>query len=172
MIQRWILTLSTAGISVALLWFAVPSIISAFWPSTYYIRGQQDSSEWSIVVESAPEGGEERVLSDRVIVRDHVRDLFVTVVGIDGPAKLEGYLCDRPVREVGAVAGGASPSNMTLRRFMGEYREPAMRSEPCGHRPPGTYSVSVRYVIHGPLGSRIQVTLPSATFDVRYGAPR
>lgn len=160
--SRWPTTLLSAGVWTAFFWFAVPAIIGLAWPVSFYITGPQGTSPWTVIVEDAVEGDDEHVLSDRVMVRDHIRDLHVTVTGVSDEAK--GYFCDRSVLNLPAVAGSVHPPNMTLRRFMAQYREPP--SYPCDPRPPGTYTMSEVYVIHGPLGSRIKVTLPPATFTV------
>lgn len=161
---RWGVVSAAIGIWALVLWFVLPAALGAIIPPEQYVRGPE-SSTWSVVIRDAVEGEDEPMLSDRVIVRDHTRDLQITIVGIDGDAL--GYYCDRSVMGLPAKARSAHPADMTLRRFMGEYRDPASkRSPPCKPRPPGTYSMSEAWIIHGPVGSRIRIDVPGVTFAV------
>ena len=136
------------------LWMVVPVVLSYTWPASYYMTISK------IVVKDAAVGQASQVLSDREFIRDHVRDIHVVLEGLGEAA---GYLCDRYVRDLDAKAGRGMPPNMTLDRFIGADRENA---RDCPERGVGDYTMTVTYIIHGPLGSRIELPVVAEAFSV------
>lgn len=142
------------GMWFVLLWMVVPVVLSYTWPASYYMTVSK------IVVKDAALGQAPQVLSDREFIRDHARDIHVTIEGLGEAA---GYMCDRYVRELDAKAGRPFPPDMTLDRFIGAERENAA---PCQPRGIGDYTMAVTFIIHGPLGSRIKLPIVAEAFSV------